>query len=105
MHMYCIELCLPPALLAHLAPHSSHISRTLVLFWFIPKDVVLLKSPKRLCLRCRWVYRKLLALGGNPETRLTEVIETGIREVDGGHWHYRDLQDATRDTDLSLGFR
>lgn len=52
-----------------------------------------------------WVYRKLLALGGNPETRLTEVIETGIREVDGGHWHYRDLQDATRDTDLSLGFR
>ncbi|KAL3162429.1 hypothetical protein ABBQ32_010098 [Trebouxia sp. C0010 RCD-2024] len=52
-----------------------------------------------------WVYRKLMGLGGNGETELTSVVEAGVREVDGGHWHYRDLQEATRDTDLSLGFR
>lgn len=46
-----------------------------------------------------------MGLGGNGETELTSVVEAGVREVDGGHWHYRDLQEATRDTDLSLGFR
>ena len=46
-----------------------------------------------------------MGLGGGEETRLTTVVEAGIREVDGGHWHYRDLQDAARDTDLSQGFR
>ena len=54
---------------------------------------------------CRWVYRRLMGLGGAEETRLTTVLEAGIREVDGGQWHYRDLQDASRDTDLSQGFR
>lgn len=46
-----------------------------------------------------------MGLGGAEETRLTTVLEAGIREVDGGHWHYRDLQDASRETELSQGFR
>ena len=46
-----------------------------------------------------------MGLGGTEENRLTTVVEAGIREVDGGHFHYRDLQDAARDTDLSRGFR
>ena len=54
---------------------------------------------------CSWVYKRLLGLGGFEETGLTSVLEAGVREVDGGHWHYRDLQEASRDTDLSQGFR
>ena len=53
----------------------------------------------------RWVYRRLLGLGGTGENHLTYTVEAGIREVDGGQWHHRNLQDASRETDLSQGFR
>ena len=54
---------------------------------------------------CRWVHKKLVVAGDTSETKLAEMLEVGVREVDGGHWHYRQLQSADRDTDLDQGFR
>ncbi len=59
-----------------------------------------------LLVQCRWVHKRLLGEeGGDGETKLARIILDGIQEVDGGHWHYRDLHQANRDTDLSPGFR
>lgn len=54
---------------------------------------------------CRWVHKKLVGTGETSETKLAEMLEVGVREVDGGHWHYRQLQSADRSTDLEQGFR
>lgn len=53
----------------------------------------------------RWVHKKLVGAGETAETRLAEMLEAGVREVDGGHWQYRQLQCADRHTDLDQGFR
>ena len=52
------------------------------------------------------MHKRLLGEhGGEDENRIAAMLSAGVREVDGGHWHYRDLQDAGKDTDLSPGFR
>ena len=53
----------------------------------------------------RWVHKKLVGTGERSETKLAEMLEVGVREVDGGHWNYRQLQSADRSTDLDQGFR
>ncbi len=71
--------------------HSVHMASNYVVDW-------------ELC--CRWVHKKLLGEeGGDQETKLGDLLSAGIREVDGGHVHYRDLYKADRYTDLSHGFR
>lgn len=62
-------------------------------------------KPSPAAVPARWVHRKLVGTGETSETKLAEMLEVGVREVDGGHWNYRQLQSADRSTDLDQGFR
>ena len=93
-----------------LAHHSRGWHRTLCrvlcgIAFCVGKPCCRRRRPVETATICRWVHKKLVGAGETSETKLAEMLEVGVREVDGGHWHYRQLQSADRDTDLDQGFR